>query len=158
MSTTHNDRATTWRELADALTPEQIAYIEHWERHPELPPMADGSSRSAEKHADGLLFTAREYVGANAAAVMFADIAPPPEEGQHYPWSEHADGTWTRFFVGTTRNLGDVEVMINGIQSSDGSISRTINANAVDDLDASQARRLAALLVETADELDRLEA
>ncbi len=32
MTTTHDDNATTWRDLADQLTPEQIAKLEESER------------------------------------------------------------------------------------------------------------------------------
>ena len=31
MNTTHDD-ATTWRDLVDQLTPDQIAYLELWEQ------------------------------------------------------------------------------------------------------------------------------
>jgi hypothetical protein len=154
MTTTHDDNATTWRELADALTPQQIAYIEDWERRPDIPPLADGSAKTDDAHQRALLFTAREFVGSNAAASLFADIAPPPEEGHHYPWENIGDDTWTRFFVGTSRKLGDVEVFISGIQSSDGAISRAIGVSAGEDMGATEARHLAALLIEAADELD----
>jgi hypothetical protein len=154
-----SDDATTWRDLADALTPHQIAYLENWESRPDLPPRADGSARPSAQHERALLFTAREYSGQNAAAALYADIAPPPEVGQHYPWEHFGDGTWTRFFVGTTRKVGSAEVMITGLQSSDGSIERSIGVDgASDSLDASNARTLAAALLEAADELDRLAA
>lgn len=156
MTTTHDDNATTWRELADALTRQQVAYIEEWERHPEIPPLADGSAPTNDAHQRALLFTAREFVGSNAAAALFADVAPPPEEGHYYPWENIGDDTWTRFFVGTSRKLGDVEVFISGIQSSDGSISRDINVSAGEGMGATEARELAALLIQAADELDRL--
>jgi hypothetical protein len=155
MSTTH-DNATTWRELADALTPQQIAYIEDWERRPDIPPLADGSTRTDDAHQRTLLFTAREFVGSNAAGALFADVTPPPEEGHYYPWENVGDNTWTRFFVGTSRKLGDVEVSISGVQSSDGTISRGITVSAGEDMGATEARQLAALLVEAADEMDRL--
>lgn len=159
MTTTHDDDATTWRDLADALTPEQRAYIEDWERHPEIPPMADGSAPDPERHAAALLFRAREYVGQNAAAVLYADVTPPPEDGQHYPWEHDGDGKWTRFFMGTTRKVGDDSaVSIMGNQSVDGNIERTINIDGSDEgLDAATARQLAAALIEAADELERLQ-
>jgi hypothetical protein len=31
MATTHDDNATTWRDLADQLTPEEVAELEHLE-------------------------------------------------------------------------------------------------------------------------------
>lgn len=157
MTTTHDDNATTWRELADALTPQQIAYIEEWERRPAEPPMADGSHRPEAEHQLALLRTAREFVGQNAAAALFADIAPPPEDGYYYPWEDQGDGVWTRFFVGTVRTLGDGEVKISGLQSSDGGIKRGIEVGGFEDLDAAQARQLAGLLLEAADEMEALQ-
>ena len=34
MSTTPDNTAITWRDLADALIQEQIAYLQDWEHHP----------------------------------------------------------------------------------------------------------------------------
>lgn len=47
--------------------------------------------------------------------------------------------------------------MINGTQSSDGTIERTIVTNCREDLTACEARQLASLLIESADELDVIE-
>lgn len=156
MTTTPDNTATTWRDLADALTAEQVAYIADWEQHPELPPRTDGSVKTAEQHQETLLYVAREFLGSNAAGVMLAGVEPPPDDGYHYPWQDDGDGTWTRFFVGTTRELGDVRVVISGIQSADGSIDRSITTDASEDMGGTEARQLAALLLEAADELDRL--
>ena len=38
MTTTHEDNATTWHDLADQLTPEQIAELEYCEREQVTPP------------------------------------------------------------------------------------------------------------------------
>lgn len=157
-STQHDDNATTWRDLTDALTAEQIAYIENWERRPDEPPMADGSRRPEADHQRGLLFTAREFVGQNAAAALYADVAPPPEDGHHYDWEHAGDGVWCRFFAGTTREVDEARVMITGLQYADGRIDRTICVDGdCESLDASRARQVAAALIEAADELDRLE-
>lgn len=153
-STAHDDNATTWRDLADALTPEQIAYIEHWETHPDDPPNVDGSPRPEAERQRSLLFIAREFVEQNAAAALFADVAPPPEAGHHHPWEHVGDGAWRRFFTGTSRKVGDVEVFVTGMQSSDDSIVRRINVAGAEDMSAADARATAALLIEAADELD----
>jgi hypothetical protein len=158
MPTIHDDNATTWRDLADALTPHQVAYIENWEAHPEIPPMADGTSAPPEQRAAALLFTAREYVGQNAAGALFADVPPPPDPGTHYPWEHDGDGKWFRFFAGTTREIAGAQVVISGLQSVDGTITRTIAVDGdSESLDSGQARQLAALLIEAADELERLQ-
>lgn len=156
MNTTHDDDATTWRDLADALTPQQIAYIEDWELHPDEPPMADGSRRPAEDRAAGLLLSAREFVQQNAAAALFADVPTPPDDGVHYPWEHYGDGVWQRFFYGTTRQVGDAEVVVSGLQLSDGSITRSIPVQSAESLDVETARLLAVALVNAADELERL--
>lgn len=129
MNTTHDDNATSWRDLIDALTPQQIAYLENWEQHPELPPMVDGSAPSPESHAQALLFSARESVEQNAAAALYADVSPPPEKGQHYHWQHDGDGRWFRFFAGTAWKVGEAAVMITGLQYADGTITRSITVD-----------------------------
>jgi hypothetical protein len=57
---TPRDTARTWRDIADTLTNEQVAYCEYWERHP-----ASGGDNEA-----GLLRAAREFAGSNAAAAL----------------------------------------------------------------------------------------
>lgn len=152
----HDDNATTWRDLTDALTPQQIAYIELWEGRPDEPPHADGSPRTEAEHAAGLLFQARQFVGQNAAAALYADVAPPPDDGEHHDWEDGGDGRWHRFFSGVSRTSGDVEVFITGFQYTDGSIERWVNTSAAESMSAADARQLAALLIEVADEVDKL--
>ncbi|CAM3108272.1 hypothetical protein BST27_18605 [Mycobacterium intermedium] len=147
------DNATTWRDLADALTPQQVAYIEEWERHPELPPRVDGSVKTPEEHQRTLLHVAREFLGSNTAAVMLADVAPP-DGGDHRPWQDEGDGTWSRFFVGTVRTMGDVRVIIDGTQYSDGRIERFVTTDSAEGMGSAEARQLAALIIEAADEID----
>lgn len=154
----HHDNASTWRDLQDALTPAQIAYLEDWEAHPEIPPRADGSSPSPEDHARALLFSARDYLSQNSAAAVYADVAPPPDDGVHYPWQPDGDGGWVRYFTGTDRKVGSTTVMINGMQHCSGSITRSICIDGeTEELDSSAARRVAAAMIEAADELERLQ-
>lgn len=140
----------TWRDLSEALTPQQVAYLENWDANP-IPGIgvADG------QHEQALLRTAHEFIASNAAAVRFAHIAPPPEDGHHYPWSDEYDGSWSRSFVGTTREVGAGKVVIHGIQTSDGKITRSITADC-EDLTPSDAALVAAALIEAAAEVDRL--
>lgn len=162
MTTTHDDNATTWRDLADALTPKQIAYIEDWERHPELPPMADGSPPRDGAHRAGLLFTAQEFVKTNAAAALYADVPAPPDATFVDDWMEWGeDDSYSRSFGGTKRVIDPYWfVDINGVQYSDGRIERTIRADTTEEFNdgemtAAQARLIAAAIIEAADELDR---
>ncbi|WP_460359274.1 hypothetical protein [Mycobacterium sp. ZZG] len=151
----NDDNAQTWRDLADALTAEQAAYLANWESHPEIPPTLDGPP-SPDHHARALLFAARAYLTQNAAAALYADVVPPPEDGHHYPWEHDGDGRWFRYFAGTTRKVGDIEVIISGLQGTDGMITRTITAD-FEDIDAVTARQLAAALIEAADEIEALQ-
>jgi hypothetical protein len=75
------------------------------------------------------------------------------------------DGTWFREFSGSARLIAGVTVYIDGEQSLDGSVKRVVTVGVSDlregpggELSGEQARQLAALLVEAADELDRLAA
>ena len=157
MTTTHHDSATTWCDLADALTPQQIAYLENWESQPDIPPNADGSSCAPEQHQSTLLFTAREFVEQNLAGALFADVPPPPEDGRHWPWEHVGDGVWQRCFVGTVRKVGGLEIAITGVQSTDGLIVRSIRVDDTDDIDATAARQIAAALIEAVNELEGLQ-
>jgi hypothetical protein len=52
---TDDDATTTWRDLADSLTPQQLAYIEGWDKHPELAPRADGPVKTDDEHQKTLV-------------------------------------------------------------------------------------------------------
>lgn len=161
MTTTPDNTATTWRDLADQLTPEQIAYIEHWESRPAEPPKADGSPRSVEQQRTALLFSARQFAAANTAAIAYSDIAPPAGAVDLDTWTA-ADGDGDmRFFTGTTRAVGSINVSILGWQYSDGRAVRTVRVESTDeyndgDMPAAQARLVAAALIEAAGEMERL--
>jgi hypothetical protein len=83
MNTTHDD-ATTWRDLVDQLTPDQIAYLELWEqRWPD--------------EVAGALLEARSYVEQNLATqLIFAGVDAPEgvEDGRVYVGQQRDDGTW----------------------------------------------------------------
>ncbi|NTY58666.1 hypothetical protein [Mycolicibacterium sphagni] len=166
MTTIHDDNATTWRDLADQLTPEQIAYIEQWEAHPEVPPRADGLPFDAEHRRSSLLFTAREYAWRNAAAVRYAHISPPPGATYVGDWAgdmwESGDPA-TRIFEGTKRTCEHMEVRTGGWQDSNGRTEWqiTVDSNAKfndGQMTSSVARQVGAAVVAAADELDRLNA
>jgi hypothetical protein len=70
MTTTHDDNATSWRELADQLTPEQIAELEELEggyRHDaRLPePWWSTAPRSSTEIATAMLGCARGHAADN---------------------------------------------------------------------------------------------
>ena len=73
MTTTHDDNATTWRDLADQLTPEQIAGLEGCERRFNTDGVADDPRAQAS-----LLGFARQYAEHNLVDAAYADVPLPP--------------------------------------------------------------------------------
>jgi hypothetical protein len=102
-----NATATNWREVQDALTPKQIAYLENWEQHPELPPRADGYA-DPSLHQGGLLFAAQEYAATNATAKHGLHLPMPAGAQCVDGWLHCGGDEYFRAFEGTTRTDGDV--------------------------------------------------
>ena len=149
MSATHDDNATTWRDLADQLTPEQVAELEYCEREDYAPDLASPGNH---------LNHARKLVELNLARAMYADVAPPAEAiGEVDQWTDIGDDEYQRQFTSWRRQVDDASVEVFGLQSHDGRIDREIVIDARGCYDASTARQIAAALVEAADELDRLQ-
>jgi hypothetical protein len=82
--TTHDENAASWRDLADQLTPEQIARLEESERSyrsdaVSLPMSWTWVPRTEGDIARTLLGFARADVADNLNEVLFADIALPAD-------------------------------------------------------------------------------
>jgi hypothetical protein len=138
---TSDDTAQTWRDVADRLTSAQIAQLERLERD----------------EPQTLLEMARQWAAQNmAAAPPLDDVTPPAGAVRTFGWQR--DGTWFRDFEGTTRRGGPARVQISGRQQADGSTRRwiTVHARHLEALDPASARELAALLIEAADEMEKL--
>ena len=148
MNTTHDD-AATWRDLTDQLTPKQIAEMEYCERE-GIPPGLTGPQHQ--------LNCARMMARENMTQALCADIPTPPDAVQVYAGEEWSGDRQGRMFVVATHTVDGVTVEIVGIQFSDGTVERHIltSGDGLEQMTAAQARQLAALLVEAADELDRL--
>jgi len=146
--TTDHDNAPTWRDLADQLTPGQVE---------KLARMEASSRSSAEETAAALLEGAREWaLGNEADRVVFGSVARP-SDAISFSIEETEPGVWTRNFDGATRRIDDAQVYITGRQYHDGRTERTIGiAAARGDYGAATARRIAAALIEAADEIERL--
>jgi hypothetical protein len=101
--------ATTWRDLADQLTPEQIRRFDHQEamamRSLERKPAPRGwVPQSAEEIAHGFLSEARWEAQQNLSDAMIGIPAPAgAEEVVH--WEDDGDGNWTRDVHGQCRNV-----------------------------------------------------
>lgn len=137
---TSDDTVQNWRDVADRLTPAQIAQLERLERD----------------EPQTLLEMARQWAAQNATATApFDHIAPPIGAVRTFDWQ--LDGSWFRDVEGTTRRAGPVRVQIYGRQLADGSTRWWIAVHTrVDALGAAAARELAAALTDAAGEIERL--
>jgi len=156
MTTTHDD-AQTWRDLADQHTPEQIYGLEGCERRFNTDGVPDDPRAQAS-----LLGFARQYAEHNLVDAAYADVPLPAGA------STDSEG-WGKDlkFGGYRRSLlwrsdgepGEVSVDIDGWQRLDGSFTRHTSLWGTDEggaLTSAQARRIAAMLLDAADELERL--
>ena len=150
MTTAHDDTAATWRDLADQLTPAQIARFERYET----------LAVDADIAAD-LLTEARAEATQNLGDTLF-DVPVPAGAEQVEHWEDDGTGTWTRRLSMSSRSVkrpgADSTVYVDGVQASDGTVQWSLFVVADDrkPFTAALARRFAAMLVEAADELDRL--
>lgn len=150
MTTTHPDNATTWRDLADQLTPQQVAELEYCECEQIPPGLAS---------PQGHLNCARAMVRRNLNQALCADIAAPAEAaGDVYEWEEWDDDRLGRLYDVSRREVGDFcAVEVNGVQFNDGSIERSILLLIEDaTLTAQQARVIATALAEAVGDLEQL--
>lgn len=136
MVTPSADTAQSWRDLAEQLTPEQIA---------DVTAVADESYR---------LPYALRLCQLNKARNTLADMELPPDaSGEVSEWDEwDCDGTYYRSYTAWAHPTVDVYVF--GTQDSHGNVTRSI-ACTPDELAADQARDLAAALHQAAYELER---
>lgn len=158
MTATHDDNATSWRDLADQLTAEQIAELEYCERA-QIPPEVD--------QPQGHLNYARAMAQRNLAQAVCAGIPVPAEAvGEPCGWEEWGV-RWGRMYTaapertGRRKTGGDRRplwtVSVQGVQFDDCSVERSVTAS-VDDgpLTAADARQFAAALIEAAADLEAL--
>ncbi len=139
---------TTWRDLSDMLTAEQIAELEYCEREGIPPGLADAEHR---------LNCAQMMARHNLIQQLCADVARPVVAvGERDAWQEWGDG-YGRMYTVSSRDVGEMSVQVLGVQFDDGRTEASILASGVEQMNAAEARRLAAALVAAADELGRLE-
>lgn len=152
MTTTPDDTATTWRDLADQLTPEQVASYERTEQYFRGHGIPGGTATAT------LLDYARCDVGGNLADAAYGDVPAPPGSVSVDKWMDHSDFGLARGVVWREFSEGGLSVDIDGWQKCDGTAVPEISLylDEGQKLTSSQARSLAVLLVRAADELDRL--
>jgi hypothetical protein len=166
MTTTHDENATTWRDLADQLTPEQIAELEESERRHrrnavENPAWCTWLPRTEADIASRVLEHARNLVADNLNDVLFAEITLPAGAVSALPWD--SDG-W-RCFDGKSwcieRNArgADIQVKIVGVQYADGRVERQLavhKLHADEPITPHVAQQLGAVIAAANAEIDRL--
>lgn len=133
----------TWRDLADQLTPEQVAKMESWEREGDKPLT--------------IRIIAEKAAQENTLAREYARVPLPADATGAAGWEGEPP---SRYFSGTERgNL--LRVGIAGFQWPDGRTERHVwvsnkDGQVMGDLTPDEAREYAAGLVAAADELERL--
>jgi hypothetical protein len=153
MTTTHDDNATTWRDLAGELFDLERGTLELLEQR-----LSDAGVPTATIN-ERLLHFARNDVEARLADNAYSDVPAPAGATYVGDWEKNLkrDG-WSRSLI--WHSFGDRDVHIDGSQQCDGSYTCNIVVYADRDeatkLDAAGARRLAGLLVEAADAMDAL--
>lgn len=144
---------TTWRDLAEQLTPVQIETLERCEADPTDPKHPEGHRRGMIAHAQMLAMRNR-----------LATTVPPPQVS-HFAtadlseWFATSPDEWERYFVFSRRST-DIAVEIAGKQFMDGTL-RGLHiwlavGNHCNGVDSAGARQVVADLQAAADELDRL--
>jgi hypothetical protein len=94
-----------WRDLAEKLTPEQVAWLEDFEREP-----------STERDISQMtLAVARSYVESNEAAACYVDVPAPAGAVVVYDWADPQDESAAfRYFNGTSRTTENKDVEVDG--------------------------------------------
>lgn len=167
--TTTPDTATTWRDLQDELTPDEVAKLE--EREIGLREYLKDHADSEIRVGNVLIEVARNCIEQRAADAAYADVPLPAGAstdsegwGKNLQREGHSRALVWRSYEGGLADLRlagtGISVDIDGRQQCDGSFTRGISLWGVDEggeLTAEVARGLAAVLAGAADELDRLD-
>lgn len=153
-TSSQHDNATSWRDLADQLTPRQIAALEHLER----------STAAHSPHVDvraELLEAARDEAAHNLVIARFADVPVPAGAETDDSWSRDESGEWSRAVVWREfPSVGGVGLAVDGRQTSTGEVTPpqiTVFADLGAQLTGAEARELAAQLLEAADKLEAIQ-
>jgi hypothetical protein len=148
--TTTDDDATSWRDLTDQLTPEQIAELERDEPF---------WRQEDDDYCTRMLAQARWIIAQNLHDMLF-DVQAPAGASRVFRWETDDTGRTTRLVSLSRRTVqgADSSVEIVGPQDIEGNVGWELYAYVEDQrpLTSTQARELAAVLIATADEYDQL--
>lgn len=140
---------TTWRDLADQLTAEQVANLELVER----------DAIRYRQSADALVRIAQSMIVTNLDQIRLGDIAAPADAIDTGLWEDDGDGGCQRSVIFWKHPGVPEAVQVIGEQHDDGTVTNRLIYGSADleAIDASTARAIAAALVLAADELDRID-
>lgn len=140
---------TTWRDIADQLTPSQVESLEWLEGDP----LGGGLLTKPKQHLD----FARAWASENLEQSLHADVPPPAHAVEVGEWRKSKEGVRCRDYRSVESPIAglDVTLEIRGSQYTDGRVdgSLGVTGEALTDLDAAAARQLAAELLAAADRL-----
>lgn len=158
----NTDNVTTWHELRDQLTPEQIAELEKWEANPNLPVAAGAPAWAVQSQQESMLFAAKEYAKLNAGTEQAATVPVPAGATAEKGWTSVAlDGVLVRSLEWSRHDTANgISVSVDGFQRATGEYERGISFYGVSEgepINAAHAREFAAALLAAADELDKLD-
>jgi hypothetical protein len=153
--TTTDNKVTSWRDLIEHLTPDTG---KRFERHEHLSsihgPLAfpdEDPEEVRSRDQQRMLEEAREQI-------PFAHIALPAAAKGADTWQDNGQGNWSRLVFGPEHKTELFSTWITGVQSPDGTVRWSLSFDAGDEADVpDQIRERAAMLIEAADELERLQ-
>ena len=137
---------TTWRDIADQLSPTQVGHLEWLEQDP-----LNGLLAKPAQH----LVLARGWASENLEQSLHADVAPPADAVDVGPWLKSSAGVRTRSYRSVMTGLAglDITLELRGSQHTDGRIQCRLGLAGSDlnNLSPAAARELAAALAAAAD-------
>lgn len=142
------ENITSWRQLADYLTPAQVqSFTRREAKYPGLP-------------AELLVGQARAHVEGNRIDQERFGHVPDPV-GATYIWHwqvDRQDGGWRREFEGRDWHVGRLTAHLCGQQLPDASVTARVGIDCPtgEEFSAEDLRRIAAALCEAADELETI--
>ncbi len=156
MPTTPDGPARTWRDLADQLTPEQIAELEAQEH--DLDDEPDDRRLILLGYARG---HAQRNLTEHLLGLPPPSTIPLPAGATTRGWDTiNPDGISERGLEWSRRDLDKGNVAVDGWQDAKGTVTRGISFYGMvegERLTAVQAREFARALLAAADELDQLD-
>lgn len=134
---------TTWRDIADQLTADQVDNLEWLEQDP-----LGGILAKPEQH----LTLARGWASSNLEQSFHADVAPPADAVTVGPWVRSKNGEHCRSCGSSVIQIEglDIALELRGSQYTDGRVEYRLGlkGDSLRDLDPAGARELAAALLD----------